>query len=199
MNNAGKPPIRRLIDLYKLVLDLRGVERAMRIPGTEELENDVDHTYALAMLAWFLAPHFPELNRDTVIRISLAHDLLEVHSGDTPVFGSRKHLDTKAEREAAALTQLAADWPDFPELHALLEDYEVRGSDEAKFVYALDKVAPIIMGALNGGLDYRGQNVTKAASHASKSDKVALSPPVDEYYHELLDLLDAEYPEFFAK
>jgi putative hydrolases of HD superfamily len=193
-----KPDISRLIEFHKLLLDFRAIERRMRLPGTETWENDVDHSYNLAMLSWFLVPHFPELNRDIVIRMSLVHDLIEIHAGDTPAFGHKDHILTKPEREAAALVKLAADWPDFPEMIELLHCYEKRDSAEAKFVYALDKVIPLIMDTFTGGRDYRGQNVTKTEAHAAKRDKVALSPPVDAYYYELLDLLATHHPEFFA-
>ncbi|HSX36413.1 MAG TPA: HD domain-containing protein [Patescibacteria group bacterium] len=198
MGKPTKPDIRRLIEFHKLLLDFRAVERKMRIPGTKQLENDVDHSYTLAMMAWFLAPHFPELDRDMVIRMSLVHDIIEVHAGDTPVFGDSEHLGTKAQREADALAQLTIDWPDFPEMTRILHEYEARDNDEAMFVYALDKAMPLIMGTFNGGLDYRGQNVTQEAAHASKRHKVALSPPINDYYYELLDLLAKEHPKFFA-
>jgi putative hydrolase of HD superfamily len=198
MKKTAKPDIRRLIEFHKLLLDFRAIERRMHIPGTETWENDVDHSYNLAMMGWFLAPYFPGLDRDTVIRMSLIHDLLEVHSGDTPVFGSDAHISTKHQREAAAIAKLAADWPDFPEMNELLSHYENHKSAEAKFVYALDKVMPLILGTFNSGHDYKDQNVTKTAAHDAKRHKVALSPPIDQYYNELLELLAKDHPQFFA-
>ncbi len=189
MSKPAKPSIHRLIELHKLLLDFRAVQRVTRIPGTQERENDVDHSYTLAMTAWFLAPYFPELDRDTVIRMALVHDLTEIHAGDTFVFGEAHHRASKQQREATALARLAADWPDFPEMSSLAHQYEARSSNEAKFVYALDKVMPILISVLGGGRDFKDYDVTIAVMHAEKRDKVALSAPVNDYYNELLEVL----------
>lgn len=186
---TNKPDIHRLIQLHRLLLDFRAVERVTRIPGKPDRENDIDHSYTLAMMAWFLSAYFPHLDRDTVIRMSLVHDLTEIHAGDTFVFGDGKHLSTKQQREAAALAKLAADWPDFPEITNLLEHYERRDTEEAKFVYALDKVMPIIISLIGGGRDFQDYNVTLDKMHAQKRDKVSISPEVNEYYNELLEVL----------
>jgi putative hydrolase of HD superfamily len=187
--NTNKPNIHRLIQLHQLLLDFRAVERVTRIPGKAERENDIDHSYTLAMMAWFLAAYFPRLDRDMVIRMSLVHDLTEVHAGDTFAFGDGQHLTTKQQREADALAKLAADWPDFPELAALLQDYEHRDSEEAKFVYALDKVMPIMLSIIGGGRDFQDYDVTLAAMHEQKRDKVSVSPEINDYYNELLEVL----------
>jgi len=185
----SKPSIHRLIQLHRLLLDFRAVERVTRIPGRPERENDVDHSYSLAMMAWFLTPYFPHLDRDTLIRMSLIHDLTEVHAGDTFVFGEHEHLSSKNDREKAALTRLAADWPDWPEMAELLKHYEDRSSEEAKFVYALDKVMPIILSIIGGGRDFQDYNVTLELMHEQKRGKVSVSPEINEYYTELLEVL----------
>jgi putative hydrolase of HD superfamily len=184
-----KPDIHRLVALHQLLLDFRSVERVTRIPGKPDRENDIDHSYTLAMMAWFLSAYFPHLDRDTVIRMSLVHDITEVHAGDTFVFGERQHLSTKHQREAEALEKLAADWPDFPELTELVIDYENRSTEEAKFVYALDKLMPIILSIIGGGRDFQDYDVTLELMHEQKRDKVAVSPEVNEYYQELLKVL----------
>ncbi len=198
MSTSNKPDIHRLIQLHQLLLDFRAVERVTRIPGTPQRENDIDHSYTLAMMAWFLAPYFPHLNRDMLIRMSLIHDLTEIHAGDTFVFAEHEHLSTKGQREAEALAKLAADWPDFPEMAELLEHYEHRDTEEAKFVYALDKVMPIIISVIGGGRDFQDYDVTLELMHEQKRDKVSVSPEVNEYYNELLDVLRG-MPHLFSK
>jgi putative hydrolase of HD superfamily len=69
-------------------------------------ENDTEHSYNLAMTAWYLAAYFPELDKNKLIRYALVHDLVEIHAGDTFAFGDAKHIASKSEREAAALNQL---------------------------------------------------------------------------------------------
>src|SRR3546814_779410 len=101
MAKIDRPDIHRLIAFQKLLVSFSDVRRASYLPDGRH-ENDVEHSYFLAMAVWFLAPHFPKLNADKMLRLALAHDLVEVHSGDTFVYGDQEHIDTKPERERAA-------------------------------------------------------------------------------------------------
>ncbi|MBL8032021.1 MAG: HD domain-containing protein, partial [Candidatus Doudnabacteria bacterium] len=117
-----RPDLDRLIELQRLLQAFGSVDRVVHREhnGTMRQETDVEHSYNLAMTAWFIAPHFPKLDHDLVIRYALVHDLVEVHAGDTYVYGSREELASKHDREAAAASKLAAEWSDFPELHELI-------------------------------------------------------------------------------
>lgn len=78
MATAQPPALARLLEFQHMLLAFRAIERRLHIPpGLDVFENDAEHSYALAMNAWFLAPHFPHLDRDKLIRLSLAHDINE--------------------------------------------------------------------------------------------------------------------------
>src|ERR1044072_789144 len=113
MTKSSTPDIRRLIDIHKLLIQFQAIQRHNHYPLTHQAENDVEHTYNLTMTAWFVAQYFPKLDRDKVIRLSLAHDLVEIHAGDTNIYAHAEELATKKSREAAAFKQLEKDWPDF--------------------------------------------------------------------------------------
>lgn len=197
MENSSKPHISRVVDFHRLLLDFRAVKRVTRIPGTEERENDVDHSYTLAMTGWYLSGFFPQLDRDKIIRKCLAHDFTEVHANDTFAFGEDDHLASKAEREQQSLGKLAVDWPDFPELIETIHEYEARLTPEDNFVYALDKVMPIIISIIGGGRDFQDYNISLERMHEQKKDKVSASPEIEAYYYELLDML-GEMPHLFT-
>ena len=184
------PRIDRVIELQKLLLQFRAIKRMIYLPGKlSQKENDVEHSYDLAMASWFLAEYFPELNKDKIIRMCLAHDLTEVHAGDTFAYGQAKHIASKQERERIAADKLAVDWKDFPDLHATIEEYEARSSREACFVYALDKIMPALMNLLGDGYAWHKHHITLADFRAEKEHKVAHSPEILGYYHQLYDLL----------
>jgi putative hydrolase of HD superfamily len=185
----AKPDIHRLFDFQDLLLKFQAVERITHVPPTFRPENDTEHSYNLAMMAWFLAGHFPELDRDRLIRMALIHDLVEAHAGDTYIYADQATLDTKAGREAEALRQLEKDWPDFPELTGLIHEYENRGSPEAKFIYALDKIMPIMLIYAGKGHTWQREGITRERLHAAKKDKVAQSPAIENYYNQLHGLL----------
>ncbi len=186
-----QPNLQRLLELQKLLLAFSQVERAAHRQhrGEHIGETDTEHSYNLAMTAWYLAPHFPTLDPDVLIRYALVHDLVEVHAGDTNVFATDDILATKHDREKAAAEKLRIDWADFPDIHDLIERYEKRADPEARFVYALDKIMPIMLIYINNGYSWSVNAITLQKLHAAKADKVALSPEVKPYYDELYALL----------
>jgi putative hydrolase of HD superfamily len=184
-----KPDIGRLLEFQRLMVSFQAVKRVTHIPPQFDAENDVEHSYTLAMTAWFLAPYFPVLDRDKLIRYALVHDLVEVHAGDTYIYGDKELIDSKSTREAAALKQLERDWPDFSDMTKSIRDYEHRQSAEAKFIYALDKIMPIMLIFIGEGYTWQKKSITPEMLDEVKRHKVKLSPEIQPYYDELYGLL----------
>ncbi len=186
-----KPDIYRLIEFQQFLVQFSQIERMThRFHKDKHVqENDTEHSYNLALTAWFLAPHFPELDRDLLLRLALVHDLVEVHAGDTYIYGSQKDLASKAKREAEALKKLEVDWPDFSEMTTLIKDYEEKNTPEAKFIYALDKIMPIMLIYVHKGYTWKQEKITVKMLDAAKREKVALSPEIKPYFDELYNLL----------
>lgn len=188
----AKPTLQRIIDFQHLLQAFNEVDRVVhrKHHGTYRQENDTEHSYNLAMTAWFLAPHFPDLDSNLLLRYALIHDIVEIHAGDTYIYGSDAELSSKHAREQAAAKQLQHDWPDFPEAHELIADYENRSTPEARFVYALDKIMPILQIYVNGGYSWHKEGVTIAMLVKAKKDKVALSPEIAPYFNAVVRLLE---------
>lgn len=197
---AMKPDIHRLLELQKLWAAFNQIDRAVHRDhlGTFVAENDTEHSYNLAMTAWYLCQWFPELDSNLVIKYALAHDLVEIHAGDTFFAGTEEELSSKAEREEKALQTLRADWPDFAEMTESAADYEKKDSPEACFVYALDKVMPIMLVYIHNGYSWRHNEVTAQMLQEYKADKIALSPQIKPFFDQLYRLL-LERPELFEK
>lgn len=191
MTDMTKPSLKRIIELHELLDSFAAIERVIHIKrrGKFELESDTEHSYNLAMTAWFIADHFPEIDKDKVIKLGLVHDLVEIHAGDTFAFAEQEHLDSKAAREAAAQKLLAEDWKDFPDLHAAIQEYEERETPEARFVYALDKLMPMFTIYLNEGRTWHEHNLSLDRLHNEKKHKVQVSPEISPYVDELYELL----------
>ena len=195
-----KPDLQRLLDLHELLNKFAAIERIVHIKraNRQTLESDTEHSYNLAMTAWFIADYFPNLDKNKVIALALVHDLVEVHAGDTFAFADKELLDSKSDREEAARQQLIKEWEDFPDLHTQIEEYEARQSPEACFVYALDKIMPMLAIYLNEGHTWHQENLTLDRIHNEKSKKIRLSPEIAPYWEELYDLL-INSPELIAK
>lgn len=193
--------LQKLLGFAKILNEFQRVERVIRVEGSDRWENDVEHSYDLAMLAWYiLATTETTLNHDKVIRYALIHDFLEVYAGDTYNFSTdTTHLASKHEREAAAAVKLRETLSEFTELHETIDAYEKRNDAESRFVYALDKIEPVIQLYLDGGRTWKEKEVTLEMVYENKKDKVALSPEIKAYFDELMELLQKEEGKLFPQ
>jgi len=194
----NKPTVERLLNFHRMLLKFSEIERVIDIKRGGKLiqESDSEHSYNLALMAWYLASYFPELSAPKVVLYALVHDLVEVHAGDTFVFADQDTLDSKAAREAAAQKQLATEWPDFPDLHTAIREYEDRSTPEAKFTYALDKFIPVLTIYLNDGYTWHDRNILLEQLDKEKRHKMSEYPELLTYWDKLYDLLKAA-PELF--
>lgn len=182
------PTLDRLFELQKFLYDFRNIKRVIHFPN-KELENDIEHSYSLAMTGWYIASYFPELNKDKIIQYAIVHDLVEVHAGDTFLYGDAALLASKQDRETKALIQIKQDWADFPDLIASIEAYEKHDTPESAFVYALDKIMPILVIYISDGYTWKKENITVEMLDDKKRNKISISPEIDMYYQQLYELL----------
>jgi putative hydrolase of HD superfamily len=129
--------------------------------------------------------------------IALVHDILEVFAGDTPLFVSDSMKSAKAELEKTALLQLKKQWPQMKLMHQLIDEYEDRKTAESRFIYALDKLVPMLNNYLDSGRNWKRQGVDLDTVKAAKENKISIDPVINEYYEEILELLKRK-PEFFS-
>jgi len=181
----------KLLQFTKLLNDMRLIERVVRVNGSERWENDTEHSFHLAMMAWYiLDTHQYGLDREKVLRYALAHDLIEVYSGDTYIFSEDKaFLASKGEREERAAERLKKELPEMPDMHESIRAYMAHDDRESRFVYALDKIEPILKMYLDNGRTWREKQVTLEMIYEDKKNKVALSPEIQPYFDELMQLL----------
>lgn len=193
-----RPSIDRIAELQRMIADFSKVKRVLELADAGRLENDVEHSYGLALTCWFLAPKIaPNLNLEKILLYSLAHDIVELHSGDTFVF-DEAGLKTKDAREKAALKQLEKDWPDFPELSEAAKKYMDKADSEARFVYTIDKILPSLLINL-GEKDkfWSKYKITRQMHEAEKTKRMQHSPEAIEYLDKLNEWLAD--PDYFYK
>lgn len=176
-----------ILKFSALLHEFRKVERMVLSNGTDRKENDVEHSYNLAMLAWYVNHTFDlKLDESKLFKYSLAHDLVEVYAGDTYFFLEEEAKKDKHEREEKAAQRIKEEFPEFKELHEIIEKYESKGDREAKFIYALDKVEPLLSIYLDKGVTWRKNKMTYEMLTSSKAPKVAVDPIVNEIFEELV-------------
>lgn len=188
----------RLFDFFELSYSVRDVKRAMWVKDEEALENNSEHSFQVAIIALYIVEH-DRLKLDVyrVMAMALVHDLLEVHAGDTPVYGDDALKSSKADREARAITRLRKEWPELSRLHDLINEYEKKETPEAKFVYALDKLVPEVNNYLDHGRNWLRQNVSLQDLIRAKDGKIDVDPLIGRYHQALLKELH-KHPEYFG-
>jgi len=105
-------------------------------------ESTAEHSFRLALMAYFMKDEFQHLDMDKVILMCLIHDLGEVITGDIPVFD-------KSEQDEEKESELLNSWvqtlpePYVSELSALYHEMNQLESDEAKLYKALDQLEAV--------------------------------------------------------
>ncbi len=130
--------------------------------------------------------------------MALVHDVAEAYAGDTTAFASAQELAAHKDRERQAINKLGQDWPGFTSLHELIEEYEKHETPEVKFVYALDKLISVVNNLLYEGKVWKKEGRTLMQLKQIKEGKVEMSPEVNNYYNQILAVLEKR-PDLFVK
>jgi putative hydrolase of HD superfamily len=180
---------KRLKDLMSELVDFAEIDRQIHFPDRKSKnrkENDSEHSYSLAMCAWYLSAFIPDLDQAIVLKMALAHDIVELHAGDVMAIGRTKEEEnSKKLRETAALAKLKNDWADFADLTNTLETYEKKDSREAIFVYSLDKILPMQLNLLSEGKSWKIFDLKREDIISNKDRTTRLSPEVHSIWQEL--------------
>ena len=194
MEETSQGKLDGIFSFMKMLHAFRNIERVVRANNEERWENDVEHSYHLAMLGWYIvATEKLDLDIDKVLKYALAHDLVEVHAGDTYLFSTDEDfVKSKNAREEAARKKLVEEYPNFPELHEAILAYENKEDAESRFVYALDKLQPVINIYLDGGRTWKEKKVTLKMIEEAKKGKVTISPKIKNYYEELMKIVGSQ-------
>jgi len=190
-----------ILQFTKLLNQFQGVDRVIYIPGTNKLENDVEHSYQLAMIAWYLSSNnFPNFDRDLVLKYALIHDLVEAYAGDTFIYSENQaEHDSKHKREEDARLRILEEFPLFEDLNKTIKDYENKIDKESNFIYVLDKIQPVIQLYLDGGKMWKEKEVTLTMLLDSKRSKINLLPELLPLWNELENILIENEDKLFNK
>jgi putative hydrolase of HD superfamily len=196
---AFSKKLNSLIDFIDFTHQFREVLRIARIPNDKRWENDSEHSYQLAMVAWFLIEQDKlKLNKELCLMYALAHDLVEIYAGDTYAF-SKQDPSIKHKKEKEALKKIKNRFKGFKTLSYIIENYEHKKDDESKFIYALDKILPPIQVYMENGLLYKQKKVGLEDVLQNKNPKIALSKNVEIYWNELVKEFKKNKTKYFPK
>ena len=105
-------------------------------------ENDAEHAWHMAIMAYLLAEHANEpVDVAKVMLMCLIHDIVEIEAGDTYAY-DEEGIATQKEREDAAREHIFGMLPEDQKeaLTALFDEFEAYESAESKFAHSLDNL-----------------------------------------------------------
>ncbi len=191
--------LERLIDFVQFTHEFQQVVRVARIPYGNRMENDAEHSYQLAMVAWFLIDQDKlKLNKELCFMYALAHDLVEVYAGDTFAY-DKKAVLSKHTREKESLKKIKEQFSHFKSLIQTIEKYEEKSDAESTFIYALDKILPPLQCYLEDGAIWKEYGMSLQDVIEMKNNKIATSKDVNTYWVELLAEITKQEKKLFKK
>ncbi|MEM1312392.1 MAG: HD domain-containing protein [Patescibacteria group bacterium] len=187
--------IESTIIFLKFLTKFQSIKRDLYAVGEERMENDAEHSYQLAMMGWFLNNELQlNLNNSRLIIYSLIHDLVEVHSGDTPVFTERTELlKSKNDRERIALDRIKKEFNKFPELAVQIESYSKMKDDESKFIKIVDKILPALNIYLDDFKTWQREKRNIAEWDLYITSKANIYPEVKDYILRIKNFIINKY------
>ena len=121
---------------------LKDVTRHCHTSGGRH-ESTAEHSWRLALMAYWLRDDFPELDMDKVVRMCLIHDLGEAFTGDIPSFLKTRADEAREEDLLFAWVRTLPE-PFAGEMAALYREMAARQTPEARLYKALDNMEAVI-------------------------------------------------------
>lgn len=147
---------------FALELDKeKGVLRQTHLSGHGRRENDAEHAWHMAIMAYLLREYAnEEVDIARVMLMCLIHDVVEIDAGDTYAYDA-EGLKTQAAREEAAKQRIFGLLPEdqAAELMVLFDEFEAYETPESKFAHAMDNLQPLMLNDSNGGGDWAAHGV----------------------------------------
>lgn len=168
---------------------LKSVERASLISDGSRHENSGEHSWHVSLSALTLSQYAPEgTDIDKVIKLLIVHDLVEIISGDSPIFSPNTNMEEVNKRERDAVQRTFGKLPqrDASKMTLLWMEFCDGLTKEAMFAHCIDRVQPIILNLSNGGLSWKQQSVTYEMVRKKCRD------PINNVSKELWSYLDSE-------
>lgn len=106
-------------------------------------ESVAEHSWRLALMAYFLRDEFPEADPDKLIKMCLIHDLGEAFTGDIATFW-KTAANEDTERQLLDRWVSSLPQPYQAELRALYSEMDALETREARIYKSLDKLEAVL-------------------------------------------------------
>ena len=174
----GKKEIDYMDERLKKQLDFaleidkeKNILRQTHLSGHGRNENDAEHAWHMAIMAYLLREYSNEpVDITRVMLMCLIHDVVEIDAGDTYAYDEEGKKTQKAREEAAKeriYSLLPEDQKE--ELAAIFDEFEESKTPESKFAHAMDNLQPLMLNNSNDGGDWREHGVSAKQVYGRQS------------------------------
>ena len=154
--------LKKQLDFALEIDNEKNIYRQTHLSGRGRNENDAEHAWHMAVMAYLLREYAnEEVDITKVMLMCLIHDIVEIEAGDTYAYDA-ENLKTQKAREDAAKEKLYSMLPEDQkrEFTALFDEFEEYKTPEAKYAHAMDNLQPLILNDSNNGGDWKDHGVT---------------------------------------
>lgn len=149
----------------------KNILRQTHLSGHGRNENDAEHAWHMAIMAYLLREYSNEpVDITRVMLMCLIHDVVEIDAGDTYAYDEEVNKTQKAREEAAKeriYSLLPEDQKE--ELAAIFDEFEESKTPESKFAHAMDNLQPLMLNNSNDGGDWREHGVSAKQVYGRQS------------------------------
>ena len=149
----------------------KNILRQTHLSGHGRNENDAEHAWHMAIMAYLLREYSNEpVDITRVMLMCLIHDVVEIDAGDTYAYDEEGKKTQKAREEAAKeriYSLLPEDQKE--ELAAIFDEFEESKTPESKFAHAIDNLQPLMLNNSNDGGDWREHGVSAKQVYGRQS------------------------------
>ena len=166
----------------------KNVFRQTHLSGHGRRENDAEHAWHMAVMAYLLREYSNQsVDIGRVMIMCLIHDIVEIDAGDTYAY-DEEGLKTQKEREERAKERIFSILPDDQkkELTALFDEFEENQTPESKFAHAMDNLQPLMLNNSNGGGDWKAHQATAEKVYGRQSKTREGSQKLFEYIDKVI-------------
>ncbi len=153
-------------------------------------ENSAEHSWHIALTVLVLSEYAGEKNIDLfrVLKMLVAHDLVEIDAGDTYCYDDLGRED-QSRREQIAADRIFNILPDdqAKAFRKLWDEFEARTTPESRFANALDRLQPFLHNYFTEGQTWQENNVKSNQVIARMQPVEDGSPDLWNYVRELID------------
>ncbi|MBR5682221.1 MAG: HD domain-containing protein [Ruminococcus sp.] len=176
-----KERLKKQVEFILEIDKMKNLYRQTYVLHEDRKENNAEHSWHLAILAFMLAEYSNEpVDVLKVMKMVLIHDIVEIDAGDTYCY-DEKGYETKADREEAAAQRIFGLLPDdqHKEYYELWREFEDSRTCEARFAAVLDRLQPLLLNYTKNGISwqehgiYKEQVMNRNKDYFPQSDELA--------------------------